>query len=156
LISPLRFESLLATPAPDVWAEVSTMGGVNAELLPLMRMTHPAHVHRLEAADVEPGSVLFQSWLLAFGVLPIDRHALSLERVYPGEGFDERSSSWMQRVWIHRRRVIALDGGGCRVTDEVSFEPRLSLAAPVLRRIVGALFDHRHRRLQRRFGEMAS
>lgn len=152
----LRFESRLAASAPDVWATVSTMRGVNAELLPLMRMTHPAHADRLESADVKPGEVLFRSWLLAFGVLPIDRHALSLERLYPGEGFDERSSSWMQRVWIHRRRVTALDCGGCRVTDELSFEPRLFFAAPLLRRIVGTLFDHRHRRLRRRYGEITA
>ncbi|TDU31539.1 hypothetical protein DFR24_0909 [Panacagrimonas perspica] len=155
-MSPLRFESRLTAAAPTVWAEVSTMGGVNAELLPLMRMTHPAHAHRLESADAKPGAVLFRSWLLAFGVLPIDRHALSLERLYPGEGFDERSSSWMQRVWIHRRRITALDGSTCLVTDEVAFEPRVPLAAALLRRIVGGLFHHRHRRLRRRFGEVMS
>jgi ligand-binding SRPBCC domain-containing protein len=155
-MSPLRFESRLAASAPAVWAEVSTMGGVNAELLPLMRMTYPVHAQRLEAADVKPGTVLFQSWLLAFGVLPVDRHALSLERLYPGEGFDERSSSWMQRIWIHRRRITTVDAGSCHVTDEVSFEPRLPFAAPLLRGIVGALFAHRHRRLRRRFGEAAA
>lgn len=150
-MAPLRFESRLATPAADVWAEVSTMDGVNAELGPFIRMTHPAHAARLEGAHVEPGALLFQSWLLAFGLLPIDRHALSLERLYPGEGFDERSTSLMQREWIHRRRVLPA-GSGCIVTDELQFEPRVSLAAPVLRAVIGALFRHRHRRLRRRFG----
>lgn len=154
-MAPLKFESRLATPAADVWAEVSTMAGVNAELGPYMRMTHPAHAQRLEGTHVEPGGLLFQSWLLAFGLLPIDRHALSLEKLYPGEGFDERSTSWMQRTWIHRRRVLPASSG-CIVTDELAFEPRVPFAAPMLRVVVCALFLHRHRRLRRRFGTLES
>lgn len=147
----LHFESTLAASAPEVWAEVSTMRGVNAELLPFVRMTYPAGSGGLESAPIRPGEILFRSWLLLFGLLPIDRHALSIERLYPGEGFDERSSSWSQREWIHRRRVRPV-GQGCCVTDELAFEPRLGLAAPASRFVVGALFRHRHRRLRARFG----
>ena len=152
-MAPLRFESRLASPAADVWAEVSTMDGVNAELGPFIRMTHPAQANALAGADAAPGTLLFQSWLLAFGMLPIDRHALSLDRLYPGEGFDERSSSLVQRVWIHRRRVAPV-GSGCRVTDEIVFEPRLPFTRLLLQPVVRALFRHRHRRLRARFGSV--
>jgi ligand-binding SRPBCC domain-containing protein len=147
----LRFESRLAAPADDVWAIVSTLPGVNHELMPLMRMTHPPDAPALDDAQVRPGTVLSRSWLLLGGVLPIDRHTLVLDRVHPGEGFDEHSHSWLQRVWLHQRRVRA-DGAGCRVVDEVAFEPRLPGAAAWVTPIVRALFEHRHRRLRARFG----
>ena len=148
----LSFRTRVTSPASEVWAVVSTMDGVNAELRPLMRMTHPAHLSSLADVEIAPGEVVAHSWLLAFGFLPIDRHALGLERVYDGEGFDEESTSWLQRRWRHERRILDHGDGTSTVTDDLTAEPRLSLLAPVLRRIVSALFRHRHRQLARRFG----
>lgn len=152
----LRFESRLAAPVAAVWARVATMEGVNAELAPWIRMTFPGTGLSLSdlslpAGTVPLGQTAFHSWLLAFGLLPIDRHALGLERIYPGSGFDERSHSWLQRTWIHRRRLEA-GSEGTRISDELEFEPRLPFMAPLTRRIVQALFQHRHRRLRRIFG----
>ena len=153
----LFFESRLAAPADTVWSVVSSMQGVNAELTPLMRMSFPADRARLDdGARIVAGETVFQSWLLLFGVLPIDRHALAFDRLMPGTGFDERSHSWLQREWIHRRRVEPLGGDACRVTDELVFEPRLSFAAAVVKPIVRKLFTHRHRRLRARFGTAAA
>jgi ligand-binding SRPBCC domain-containing protein len=148
----LSFHTHLDATAAEVWAVVSTMDGVNDELRPLMRMTHPALLQSLADGDPVPGEVVFRSWLLAFGYLPIDRHALGIERIYEGEGFDEESTSWLQRRWRHERRVIADPDGGCTVTDELTAEPRVGLLAPLVRWVVGALFRHRHRQLARRFG----
>lgn len=150
----LRFESRLRAAPDAVWAQASTMAGVNAELGPWVRMSYPADRAALDGQDAPLGEVLFQSWLCAFGLIPFDRHALVLERLFPGTGFDERSSSWMQKVWVHRRRIGAVEGGS-RVTDELEIEPRLPLAAPVVRLVVGALFRHRHRRLRARFGAVS-
>lgn len=146
----LAFESRLGADAATVWAQVSTMQGVNAELMPLVRMTVPAAFAGMTLPEAPLGRPAFDSWLLAFGLVPFDRHRLQLERLHP-MGFDERSSSWLQRVWVHRRRVIA-EANGCRVTDELEIEPRIGLAAPMVRRVVRALFAHRHRRLRRSFG----
>ena len=152
----LRFESRLAAPAAEVWAQASTMAGVNAELMPLLRMTVPAHAAAfgLEQAQDRLGQVLFQSWLLLFGFLPFDRHALRLVQVYPGCGFDEDSTSWLQKIWRHRRRIEP-DGDGCRVIDVLEVQPRFApafLVRPLLRQV----FAHRHRQLLRRFGGAAS
>ena len=149
----LAFASDLAAPADRVWAAVSTMEGVNYELLPLLRMTYPPQMANLESTSFRPGELLFRSWLLLFGFLPVDLHALALERLYAGLGFDERSSSWMQHTWVHRRRVRAIEGG-CRVSDELEFLPRVSMAAPVLNVFVNLIFHHRHRRLRARFGNL--
>ena len=135
----------------EVWAAVSTMQGVNYELMPVVRMTYPARAPRLTAADIKPGELLFKSWLLAFGAVPFDRHALVLIEVADGYGFVEESSSWGQRRWRHERRLRDAVGG-CVVTDHLAVEPRLPMTQPVVRAAVPWLFRHRHRRLRRRFG----
>ena len=52
----LRFQSRLAASASDVWAVVSTMDGVNDELRPFVRMTHPPHLRSLTDGSIEPGT----------------------------------------------------------------------------------------------------
>ena len=149
----LDFEisSQLRASRADVWAAVSSMEGVNYELMPFVRMTYPARASRLTAADIKPGELLFQSWLLAFGAVPFDLHALVLMEVTDGEGFVEESSSWMQRRWRHERRLRDAVSG-CVVTDHLVVEPRLRMTQPVVGAAVRRLFSHRHRRLRRRFG----
>ncbi len=145
----LRFESQLATDATTLWQHASSMAGVNYELMPLVRMTHPADRAALPQEKI-PEGVLFQSWLLLFGVLPFDRHALRLTDVRPLQGFDEDSTSWLQARWIHKRRVRE-HLGGVIVVDELQITPRLRIAAPMVAVMVALIFRHRHRRLRRRF-----
>jgi ligand-binding SRPBCC domain-containing protein len=147
-----RSSRLLAS-CEDVWRVVSTMDGVNAELRPFLRMTYPPTRAALDVQVVHEGEVVFASWLLAFGLVPFDRHSLGLASVDPGRGFVEESTSWLQRRWRHERTLEADDIGGCVVTDRLTVQPRVGLVAPVVARIVGALFTHRHRRLRARFGE---
>jgi ligand-binding SRPBCC domain-containing protein len=145
-------QSVLAAPPEAVWERVSTFEGINDELGPVLRMTAPASVRSLDPADVVLGERIFRSWVLLFGVLPIDYDDLTLIALEPGRGFHERSSMLSMRVWEHER-TLELDGAaGCRVRDRLSFEPRLPGMGPLLERIVRATFSHRHRRLRRRFG----
>ena len=155
---PVAFEvsSRLAAPAAEVWQHATAMPGVNAELSPWVRMTHPGHLSRLDDAPELIGRpVAFHSWLLGFGVVPFDRHSLglvSVERFDDGGGaFVEESTTWLQRRWRHERDVVA-EGDGCRVTDRLVVEPRLALNRPVVARLVPWLFDRRHRVLRDRFG----
>jgi ligand-binding SRPBCC domain-containing protein len=150
----LRVEvtSHLAAPAARVWADVSTMAGVNQELMPLVRMTSPATARSLRDVAAAPGSVAFHSWLLLGGVLPIDRHALSFESFDDGRGFVEESTSWLQRRWRHERTVVELSEGSCTVTDRVLVEPRVAVTCRLVGAVVSRVFRHRHRRLVERFG----
>lgn len=152
----IEVRSELAAPAAAVWSHASSMAGVNAELSPWLRMTHPAGVDRLDDAPELRRGVAFHSWLLAFGVLPFDRHALGLVDVVEladgGGSFIEESTSWLQRRWRHERDVRPVPGGGCSVRDRLVIEPRLAPARPVIRRVVPWLFARRHRVLRRRFG----
>lgn len=145
-----RASTVAATPEA-VWAVVSTMAGVNAELAPWVRMTHPADRASLDEQDVPLGEVLFPSWLLAFGVVPFDRHSLVLTSIEPGQGFVEESTSWLQRRWRHERTLEPAAGGRTTVTDRLAVEPRVGLSAPITRRVVGWLFTRRHHRLRSRF-----
>ena len=138
--------SRLAASPERVWAHATTMEGVNAELRPFVRMHVPREARGLTIDDAPLGEVAFHSLLLAGGVVPFDRHALTLAEVEPGRRFWERSSSWLQRRWEHER-TIAGDGAGSLVTDRLVVEPRLA-PAWMARPIVAALFRHRHRRLR--------
>jgi ligand-binding SRPBCC domain-containing protein len=142
----------LAASPDAIWARVSTFEGVNDELRPLMRMTAPARVRALDPSQVVLGERIFRSWVLLFGVIPIDYDDLTLIALDPGRGFHERSRMLSMRVWEHERTLDPAGDRATRVSDRLSFEPRLPGSGPLLERIVRATFRHRHRRLRRRFG----
>lgn len=142
-------QSTVDAPPEEVWAGISTLHGVNQELRPFIVMREPAAMRGRTVTSLRPGERV-HCLMLAGGLIPFDRHHLGLESVTPGEGFAEESSSWLQRRWRHVRTLEAVDGG-TRVTDHVTAEPRVALVAPIVERVVGALFTHRHRRLNQRF-----
>lgn len=144
--------SVLESSADTVWHHATEMSGVNYELMPLVRMTTPASAPDTSIENVPLKEVAFHSWLLAFGFLPFDRHALTLVEIdREDRRFLESSSSWMQRLWKHER-IVETNEAGCVVTDRVTFEPRLSFVSPLVKPIVSAIFLHRHMRLRRKFG----
>ena len=145
-------QSLLAAPPDAVWERVSTFEGINDELGPLMRMTAPARVRSLDPSEVVLGERIFRSWVLLFGVIPIDYDDLTLIALEPGRGFHERSRMLSMRVWEHERTLEPDGDSATRVSDRLSFEPRLPGSGPLLERFIRATFRHRHRRLGRRFG----
>jgi len=148
----LAFTSELATGAAEVWDVVGTMPGVNAELAPWLHMSTPPRAAGLRIEDARTSEPLFSSWLLLGGWLPVDRHHLQLAEIARGRGFVEQSTSWSQRRWEHRRTVEPRGDAACTVSDRLTFVPRVAPAGPLLVRVVGALFRHRHRRLRARFG----
>jgi ligand-binding SRPBCC domain-containing protein len=152
----LTFASELDAAAPTVWEIVGTMQGVNAELAPWLRMTAPPEASNLRIEDAPLGREIFASWVLLGGVLPIDRHNFKLVEVDRGRGFVEDSTSWSQRRWEHRRDVQPRGEAACLLTDRLTFTPRVGVSGPVLERVIGVVFRHRHRRLRERFGGRAA
>jgi hypothetical protein len=145
----MRFESTLPAPVTAVWERVASMEGINDEFRPWMRMTAPRDTE-LTPEAVPLGERWFRSWILAFGVIPIDYDDLCLIAVDPPHGFHERSSMLSARVWEHKRTLSAA-GDGTLLVDEVTFEPRLAPFGVVLRALVPRVFRHRHKRLRRYF-----
>jgi ligand-binding SRPBCC domain-containing protein len=142
--------SRLAAPADAVWAHATSMRGVNSELFPLVRMTHPRGLDSLADREVPLGARVFRSWILFAGILPIDFDDLTFVELEPGR-FLERSPMLSQREWEHERRVEP-SGGGCEISDRVRSVPRISALAPLFRAVFLLAFRLRHRNLRRRFG----
>jgi ligand-binding SRPBCC domain-containing protein len=151
-IGEFTVSSRLASPAEEVWAGVTTAEGVNAELMPLVRMTIPRGRRDFSIADMEDGTTIGRSWILLFGLIPFDYDDIHLERIEPGRAFHERSTMLTQRRWEHDRTVEPDGERACTVTDCVRFEPRLPIPPSLLLPLFRAFFRRRHRRLRRRFG----
>lgn len=143
--------SRLDADPQSVWDRVITPEGINAEMRPFMRMTVPRGIESLDPSQITVGEPIGRSWILLFGVIPIDYDDLKLERLDPGRGFLERSTLGSMRVWEHER-TIETDDGGCVLTDRIAAEPRALVSGRLLAPIFRWFFRHRHRQLQRHFG----
>ena len=144
--------SRLDAPPQAVWERIITEEGINDEMRPIMRMRFPRALRGLDPETVELGVPLGRCWLLLFGILPFDYDELTLVRLDPGRGFQERSRMLSQRLWEHERTLEPSGDGGCLITDRVRWQPRLGPIGAPLRPLIGAFFRHRHARLRRRFG----
>jgi ligand-binding SRPBCC domain-containing protein len=150
-VPSFRIASRVCASPEQVWAHATSAAGVNYELAPLLRMTHPPGMSSLVDISQPLGKPLFRSKILLFGVLPIDFDDVTLEAIDPGRGFRERSPMLSQKAWIHERSLEPLDGGA-RVVDRITFEPKIPGTAPILAPLVHVVFRNRHRRLVRLFG----
>ena len=92
-------------------------------------MTAPKKWQAIRLADCQGGNVLFSSWLLLLGALPVGRHAFRSFAFTPETGFVEISSTWVNRLWRHERTLASTESG-CVVRDTVSFAPRLLRRLP--------------------------
>ncbi|WP_226597235.1 hypothetical protein [Marinobacter nauticus] len=124
-----------------------TMQGVNRELSPFIRMTAPSEWSSKSIFEWPTGKVLFSSWILLFGILPIDRHTFFFQAIDRQRGFSEASSSLTNKIW-HHRRDLHRNGTSCRVIDTVEFQCRLPLLAYVLGPVYRFIFEHRHKVLR--------
>jgi ligand-binding SRPBCC domain-containing protein len=145
----LTVDLALRANRSEVWAAVSTVGGLNRELAPFVRVTDPTHGAPFDTEPWRQSAPV--TWQLLLGVIPIDRHRIKLVALADGGGFGESSSSWWHRVWWHERTLLD-DSGGCIVRDSVEIEPRLRMADPIMGWAVRQTFNRRYRYLRHRFG----
>lgn len=141
----------LATTPEIVWRHVSTMDGVNDEMRPLLRMTVPPDLTATRIDELAVGHRAGRSWLLLFGLVPVDYDDLMIAEQGPGHRFREESRMLTQSCWEHERSVEAIPGG-CRVVDTLAWQGRVAPLGALYRLAVPILFGHRHRRLRKRFG----
>lgn len=147
--------SHVAAPALEVWPWVTSPAGINHELMPFLRMTIPRGMQGKDIDDLPIGRAIGRSWILLFGCVPVDFDNITIAELEEGRRFLEKSTMLSMSEWEHERTVIATTRG-CEVTDRITFRLRPPLdrvpqadaaAGALLRR----LFDHRHRRLVKRF-----
>ena len=147
----ITLTSELAAGVGAVWARITDPAGINDELRPLMRMTIPRGARDFGLDNLEPGRI-GRSWLLLFGLVPFDYDDLTIVRLDPERGFLERSSMLSQRLWEHERTLTPLGEDRCQITDRIAWEPRPPLPGRLLRPLILAVFNHRHKRLRRVWG----
>jgi ligand-binding SRPBCC domain-containing protein len=145
----LTFSSDLNASPERVWQWMTSTSGILQEMAPLMRMTVPSSFTDLATSTVPLGQRLFRSWVLLFGVLPIDRSDLTLLSLDTGKGFVEESPMLNMKLWRHERTIEAVDGR-TRLTDRLTFEPRF--ARPLVAWFVRTMFGHRHGVLRKKLG----
>jgi ligand-binding SRPBCC domain-containing protein len=146
-------ESVVDAPADEVWRRVVTPEGINDELRPWMTMSMPRGAESMTVDNVPIGIPIGRSWLRLFGVLPFDYDRLTIAELQPGRAFREESTMLSMRRWQHERSVSPHDSTKAIVHDRITFQLRVGVrfARPVVAAGIGALFGHRHRRLQRHF-----
>ena len=143
------FSSELRAPPEEVWSHATHMRGVNREFFPLARMTWPGTEGGMPAQPAL-GQRLFRSWILLFGLLPIDYDDLTFAEFEPGRRFLERSVMFSQKEWVHER-IVTPTAAGCRLTDSVRFTPRLRPLGALQLVLFRLAFRWRHRNLRRLF-----
>jgi ligand-binding SRPBCC domain-containing protein len=148
-------QSMVDAPAEQVWARVVTPEGINDELRPWMTMSMPRGAESLTVDNVPIGTPIGRCWMRLFGVLPFDYDLLKIAELQPGRGFREESTMGSMRRWRHERCVTPGGDGKALVHDRITFQLRAVLRplTPVVAAGLRALFGHRHRRLQRHFGQ---
>lgn len=148
--------SVINASRDAVWERIASFDGINAELMPYMRMTVPRE-HAATTIDTVPvGQSLGRAWIFYGGFLPLDYDALTLTELVPGSHFQEISTMASMRRWEHRRELEAVGEQATRVTDTIGFEPRISALAPLVEPLLRRIFAHRHRRLAAYFAELTS
>lgn len=145
----LTFESILTSDPETVWAWIISLDGISKEMSPILRMSAPKGVRDIASTAFKPGVPLFRSWICLGGILPIDFSDLTLLSITPGVGFVEQSRMGSMRFWRHERTICPVESG-CRLTDTLTFEPRLG--GPLAVAFVRKFFAHRHKMLRKHLG----
>lgn len=138
--------------SPDVvWNSVKTMKGVNREILPFLRMTYPKEAENLSLENAPLDRTLFRSWILLFGILPVDYDDIKIVEIY-SHGFLESSEMLSNKIWRHKR-VVSKSQNGSLVRDELEFVPRIPGIGFLFTPIYKLVFAYRHYRLRKIFGK---
>jgi len=143
-VQTLTRSTTLPIPADDAWALVKRADTFRFVTRPLLG------VKGTLPETLEPGETL-DLRLLAFGVVPANRHTLRLIELD-----DERRTARTNehggplKTWNHTITVEPLGPGRCRYTDTVEIDAgRLT---PIAMPLANAFFAHRQRRWRKLAG----
>lgn len=143
----LKFESKLKATPEQVWKRITSVEGLTSEMWPIFTMTAPKEIKTLDDIYTQADKILFRSWILLGGIIPVDYTDLRLKSLDSGKGFVEESNMGSMKYWRHERKVVPLEQGYTVVIDELTFEPRyLKKLSQV---VVRYFFNHRHKNLKK-------
>jgi hypothetical protein len=153
-MTPINIQSNLGSDPTFLASELLTMDGVNHELMPLVKMTAPRSWRQKPLPEWPVENRLFTRVILLLGIIPVDLHRFGLLST-GRHGFLESSTSLVMKTWRHERIIEKIEGGA-RVADRVEFQPRLAVLGAILQPIYRQVFEHRHKRLRKRYGVCVS
>ncbi|MCR9096066.1 MAG: hypothetical protein NXI30_17720 [bacterium] len=142
-------ESRVAASRDTVWRHATRPSDLDREFRPFLRMTFPPQLEDLTAVTL--GERICRSWILLFGLIPVEYDDLVFIELEPGRRFLERSTMLTQKRWEHER-TFEDDGAGTRVVDRLEFESKVPILEPIQALVFRAVFAWRHYRLRRLFG----
>ncbi|GAA3916292.1 hypothetical protein [Litoribacillus peritrichatus] len=145
----LTFKSTLNAKPEDVWAWALSEKGINSELRPLLKMTALSSMTAETANELTLGQPIAHSWLMLFGIIPIDRSELTFVEFESGKRFLEQSPMFSMKQWQHERVILPAESGTV-ITDTLLFDSLLW--NPLSKIMVSVLFRNRHKKLKAHFG----
>ena len=137
----LRFQTIVSAPIEEVWDWITSVKGIQKEMMPYFKMTAPKGIKNINDIKIELGKVLFRSHIYLFGFLPIGHDDMTLIEYSEGKGFIEQSPMSTMELWRHQRDIIAVDNG-TMITDQLTFKPRH--ASNLIGKFMRRVFRHRH------------
>jgi ligand-binding SRPBCC domain-containing protein len=147
----LSFTTEVPASVEDVWAWSTSIRGIKLEMWPVLKITFPKGMTRIDK-DTTLAKPLCRCQFLLLGLVPIDMSKLTFVEFDPGHRFVEQSPLLSMRSWRHER-IVTPSAMGTLVTDNLEFSPRLG--APLVRFFVRKFFEHRHAVLARTFARKA-
>ncbi len=149
----------------EAWFHMTSMKGVNEELMPFIFMTYPSAANETSVSEAPLNEFLFMSVILLFGLIPIDLHWLRFESLSNFSGFEENSSTLLHRFWRHHRYLGEESKSKLNsqdpdkeliITDDIEFSPRIPFFGYLILPIVKFVFRHRHAQLKKIFSKRCS
>ena len=144
----LKFESQVNASLEQVWQSITSLEGLTAEMMPFMRLTAPKGFKTL--SDIYPRKNNFKSYVLLFGIIPIDTTDLNLKSLILHNGFVEESNMASMKYWRHKRSLKGVSAYQVLIIDELTFEPCRFANISIF--IIKKFFVHRHKKLKTIFG----
>jgi hypothetical protein len=135
----------------QLWNDITKLKNVNYELMPILKMTYPKQADIADIQSIKKGEVLFKSYFLLLGFIPVDLHYLRVVVVKDGYFFHENSYSLINSTWKHHRTLEGIDEEYTKITDWIRFNPKIPFLGYILKPFIHYLFKHRHRRLLKKY-----
>jgi ligand-binding SRPBCC domain-containing protein len=137
----LKFQTIVSAPIEEVWEWITSLKGIQKEMMPYFKMTAPKGIKTINDVKIELGKPLFRSHIYLFGFLPIGHDDMTLIEYTEGKGFIEQSPMASMELWRHQRDIEKVETG-TMITDQLTFKPRH--ASKLISKFLRRVFRHRH------------
>lgn len=141
------FQTIVSAPMEEVWEWITSLKGIQKEMMPFFKMTAPLGIKTINDLKIELGKPLFRSHIYLFGFLPFGYDDMTLIEYSEGKGFIEQSPMTSMDLWRHQRTIENVEKG-TMITDQLTFKPQH--ASKLIGKFLWMVFRHRHKVLKKK------